>query len=92
MIKALILGGNGFIGHHMARSLKKNGYWIRTVDIKEYEYGNADYSDDYLRGDLRCYDYLESVILKDGIHFDEVYSFAAWMGGAGVIFTGDYDS
>ena len=86
-----ILGGNGFIGHHLARSLRNDGCWVRTVDINEYVYGEIDYTDDYVIGDCRMKEVVYSSLLKDGKSVDEVYVMASWMGGAGVIFTGEYD-
>jgi len=92
---ALVLGGHGFIGHHMARRLKQEGYWVRTVDIKEFPYNDTfkDEIDDYVVEDLRNY-YVCKYALKapNGNSFDRVYQFSAWMGGAGVIFSGDHDA
>ena len=96
MEKALVCGGHGFIGHHMARRLKEEGYWVRTVDIKEFPYGDLKSDvDDYVIGDLRDINICEKVISPPenvGEYFDEVYQFAAWMGGAQVIFSGDNDA
>ena len=89
MKKALVLGGNGFIGHHMARRLKSEGYFVCTVDIKEYEYGEVDFSDYQIIGDLRN-ELLVQKILEEG--YDEIYQYAADMGGAGYIFTGENDA
>jgi nucleoside-diphosphate-sugar epimerase len=74
----------------MARRLKKEKYWVRTVDINEFEYGSLDV-DDYVIGDLRNMETCLSMSLIKGKPFDECYQFAYWMGGAGVIFTGDHD-
>ena len=94
MKTALVLGGHGFIGHHMARRLKQEGYWVRTVDIKDFPYGDLYPDvDDYVIADLReftaCFDVFHGPY---GGSFDEVYQFSAWMGGAGVIFTGLHDA
>jgi nucleoside-diphosphate-sugar epimerase len=91
---ALVLGGHGFIGHHMARRLKKEGFWVRTVDIKEFPYGDLKSDvDDYVVGDLRDFAVCRKVFLTpENKGFDEIYQFAAWMGGAGVVFIGDYDA
>lgn len=88
---ALVLGGGGFIGGHLAKRLKEEGFWVRVVDIKpEHEYWNhADMCDEYVSGDLRDPKVVESVIDRE---FDEVYQLAADMGGAGYIFTGDNDA
>jgi len=87
-----ILGGNGFIGHHLARKFKQEGNFVRTVDINEYTYGPIDYTDHYVILDLRQYENCVNSILLNGKPFDEVYNLAAWMGGAGVIFTGNNDA
>lgn len=88
---ALVLGGGGFIGGHLAKRLKEEGFWVRAVDIKpEHEYWNhADMCDEYVSGDLRDPKVVESVFDRE---FDEVYQLAADMGGAGYIFTGDNDA
>jgi nucleoside-diphosphate-sugar epimerase len=99
---ALVLGGGGFIGGHLAKRLKEEGFWVRIVDIKEkHEYWNHDdICHEYICGDLRD-PKLVSVIMhspiqhseSDKIHsFDEVYQLAADMGGAGYIFTGENDA
>lgn len=106
MKTALCLGGNGFICHHMARRLKSEGYWVRVVDIKYYEYGKIDYADEVVIGDLRDPRFTQSVIrlsenLKYSylpepydkeIYFDEVYQMGADMGGSQYVFTGDHDA
>ena len=88
---ALVLGGGGFIGGHLAKRLKEEGFWVRAVDIKpEHEYWNhADMCDEYVSGDLRDPKVVESVFDRE---FDEVYQLAADMGGAGYIFTGENDA
>lgn len=95
MKTALILGGHGFIGHHLARDLKNKGFWVRTVDIKEYPYDETfkESVDDYLLKDLRDAETCIEVF-KSPLHqpFDEVYQLAAFMGGAGIVFSGNYDS
>jgi len=93
MKKALVLGAGGFIGGHLVTRLKKEGYWVRGVDIKEHEYRKTD-ADEFFVKDLR-----EESNVKTSMHihsiekgFDEVYQLAADMGGAGYIFTGDNDA
>jgi nucleoside-diphosphate-sugar epimerase len=93
MKKALVLGAGGFIGGHLVTRLKKEGYWVRGVDIKEHEYKKTD-ADEFFVLDLRNAD---NVTRSFTIHsitetFDEVYQLAADMGGAGYIFTGDHDA
>ena len=86
--KALVLGGGGFIGHHLINRLKKEGYWVRSADIKKpsYEISKAD---EFIVGNLCSQDFSNSIINQS---FDEVYQLAADMGGAGYIFTGDNDA
>jgi len=85
---ALILGAGGFIGSHMVKRLKSEGYWVRGVDLKRPEFSDTK-ADDFIVGDLRDPNLVEQVI---SIAFDEVYQFAADMGGAGYIFTGENDA
>lgn len=85
---AAVLGGHGFIGHHLARRLKSEGYHVRTIDINPYTYGDTDFADETQIADLRIWENVAKAIHG----FDEVYSLCAWMGGAGVIFTGKYDA
>ena len=85
---ALVLGGGGFIGSHLVKRLKREGSWVRAVDLKHPEY-SATGADDFVRGDLR------DAVLCRGVldrKFDEVYQLAADMGGAGFIFTGEHDA
>ena len=88
MKKALVCGAGGFIGHHMVRRLKKEGFWVRGVDLKYPEFCEVE-ADDFVIGDLRDPYFCRSVI---DTKFDEVYQFAADMGGAGYIFTGENDA
>ena len=85
---ALVLGAGGFIGSHMVRRLKKEGYWVRGVDIKYPEHSISS-ADEFVQGDLTDQVFVGK-ILSDT--FDEIYQFAADMGGAGYIFTGDHDA
>ena len=86
--KAIVLGAGGFIGSHMVQRLKKEGFWVRGVDLKNTEFSET-MADDFVVGDLRDPKLVESVIDQD---MDELYQFAADMGGAGYIFVGDNDS
>jgi nucleoside-diphosphate-sugar epimerase len=102
MKKALVLGGGGFIGGHLAKKLKDEGFWVRIVDIKEkHEYWNhEDICNEYIPGDLRDPKLVSRVMMapnqtseSDNVNsFDEVYQLAADMGGAGYIFTGENDA
>lgn len=85
---AIICGAGGFIGGHLINRLKKEGYWIRGVDLKENEYGN-NHADDFVLGDLRNPVICENLFDRQ---IDEVYQLAADMGGAGYIFTGEHDA
>ena len=86
--RALVLGAGGFIGHHMVRRLKKEGFWVRGVDLKYPEFSEVE-ADEFVIGDLRDPHLVEKVIDQK---FDEIYQFAADMGGAGYVFTGDNDA
>lgn len=85
---ALVLGGGGFIGSHLVKKLKEEGFWVRAVDLKHPEYWKT-FADDFVIGDLRDPVVVESVFNHK---FDEVYQLAADMGGAGYINTGDNDA
>lgn len=85
---ALVLGAGGFIGSHLVKRLKEDGFWVRGVDLKLPEYWDT-FADDFIIGDLR-----NPVVINRSIdiRFDEVYQLAADMGGAGYINTGDNDA
>ena len=87
MKNILVCGGGGFIGGHLVKRLKADGYWVRVADIKHNEF-SASPADDFRVGDLRDAAFARDVV--DGI--DEVYQLAADMGGAGYIFTGEHDA
>lgn len=82
---ALVLGGGGFIGSHLVKRLKREGFWVRAVDLKYPEYAETQ-ADDFVMGDLRdpalCWDVIDQ-------KFTEIYQLAADMGGAGFVFTGE---
>ena len=86
--RVLILGAGGFIGGHLACKLKKQGCWVRGVDIKKPEFRNLNI-DEFDLVDLRDNYFVRSVIDYD---IDEVYQLAADMGGAGYVFTGKNDA
>ena len=88
MRTALVCGAGGFIGGHLVKKLKAEGFWVRGVDLKHNEY-NESQADEFIIGDLTD-PTVVSQILDFG--FDEVYQLAADMGGAGYIFTGDNDA
>ena len=102
---ALVLGAGGFIGSHMVKRLRKEGYWVRGVDLKWPEYTETE-ANEFIQGDLRDVDFVRRVIQFKGYQgnhfkevpyrliepFDEIYQFAADMGGAGFVFTGENDA
>lgn len=91
---ALVLGGGGFIGSHMVNRLKLEGYLVRAVDIKAPEFSES-LADEFILGDLRDVSVVKKVIradLENRINFDEIYQFAADMGGAGFVFSGENDA
>ena len=87
MKKALVCGAGGFIGGHLVKRLKAEGYWVRGVDLKENEY-SSKIADDFVIGDLRN-PLVAKAVTQDIV---EVYQLAADMGGAGYIFTGENDA
>jgi len=90
MKKILVCGAGGFIGGAMMKRLKQEGHWVRGVDIKEHEFFNAhDVADEFILGDLRDPRVCDKVVTND---IDEIYQFAADMGGAGFVFTGENDA
>lgn len=90
MKKAIVLGGGGFIGGHLAKTLKENGYHVRIADIKNHEFWNhSEICHEFLKCDLTDPKSVELVISDNA---DEVYQLAADMGGAGYIFTGENDA
>lgn len=86
--QALVCGAGGFIGGHLVKRLKTEGFWVRGVDLKYHEFSETA-ADDFVIGDLR-----DPVVCRNVADrpFDEVYQLAADMGGAGFIFTGEHDS
>jgi len=102
---ALVLGAGGFIGSHMVKRLRSEGYWVRGVDLKRPEFSDTE-ANEFIQGDLREVDFVRRCIRFSG-HlgnfyqqiaekfmqpFDEIYQFAADMGGAGFVFTGENDA
>ena len=102
---ALVLGAGGFIGSHMVKRLRKEGYWVRGVDLKSPEFSKT-HANEFIHGDLRDVDFVRRVLQFKGVQgnfyheipykmiesFDEIYQFAADMGGAGFVFTGENDA
>ena len=102
---ALVLGAGGFIGSHMVKRLRQEGYWVRGVDLKRPEFSDTE-ANEFIQGDLRDVDFVRRVIRFAGYSgnfyksvperllfpFQEIYQFAADMGGAGFVFTGENDA
>ena len=102
---ALVLGAGGFIGSHMVKRLKSEGYWVRGVDLNYPEF-SATHADEFVTGDLRDVDFVRKVLEFKGeqgnhhnsvpyqyiLPFHEIYQFAADMGGAGFVFSGENDA
>ena len=88
MKTALVLGAGGFIGGHLVKRLKREGFWVRGVDLKFNEHAETE-ADDFVVADLRDPHNVRGAIDR---RFDEVYQLAADMGGAGYIFTGEHDA
>ncbi len=88
MKQALVCGAGGFIGSHVVKQLKAEGFWVRGVDLKYPGFAET-VADDFMIGDLRDQDVCKAAVDRK---FDEVYQFAADMGGAGYIFTGEHDA
>lgn len=83
----LVNGAGGFIGSHLVKRLKSEGFWVRGADLKRPEYSPTA-ADDFVVGDLRDPEVVAEVM--NGI--EDVYQLAADMGGAGYIFTGEHDA
>lgn len=85
---ALVWGAGGFIGSHLVRQLKNNGFHVRGADLHLPEFGQND-ADEFHIGDLRDKVFCATVLDR---RFDAVFHLAADMGGAGYIFTGEHDA
>lgn len=88
MSVALVCGAGGFIGSHLVKRLKREGSWVRGVDLSYPQFSDS-YADDFVIGDLRDAQFCRDITDRD---FDEVYQLAADMGGAGFLFAGDNDA
>jgi nucleoside-diphosphate-sugar epimerase len=85
--RILVCGAGGFIGGHLVKRLRSEGYWVRGVDLKHHEFSPTR-ANEFVIGDLRDPAVVRSVLAE----IDEVYQLAADMGGAGYIFTGEHDA
>ena len=88
---ALVLGAGGFIGSHMVKRLRSEGYWVRGVDLKYPDF-TMSAADEFIQGDLRDVGLVATALDVEGDSFDEIYQFAADMGGAGYIFTDEHSA
>jgi nucleoside-diphosphate-sugar epimerase len=86
--KALVCGAGGFIGSHLVKRLKREGFWVRGVDLKYPPFAETE-ADDFIVGDLR-----DMMVCREAVDqsFDEVFQLAADMGGAGYVFSGENDA
>jgi GDP-D-mannose 3',5'-epimerase len=85
--RILVCGAGGFIGGRLVKRLKREGFWVRGVDLKHHEFSRC-HADEFLIGDLR-----DPAVARDVVSgIDEIYQLAADMGGAGYIFTGEHDA
>jgi nucleoside-diphosphate-sugar epimerase len=85
--RVLVGGAGGFIGGHLVKRLKDEGYWVRGADIKEHEFAETA-ADDFILGDLT-----DAAVAKEAVDgIDEMYQLAADMGGAGYVFSGENDA
>jgi len=87
-MKAIVLGAGGFIGYHLVKRLKNDGYFVRAIDLKYPQFADT-WSDEFIIADLRDPG-LVKTLLEPG--YDECYQLAADMGGAGFVFTGENDA
>lgn len=85
---ALVCGAGGFVGGHLVRRLKREGFWVRGVDLVRPAFGESE-ADAFELCDLRDPVAVDAILDRD---FDEVYQLAADMGGAGYVFTGENDA
>jgi len=85
---ALVCGAGGFIGASLVKRLKREGYWVRGVDLKHPDF-SATSADEFILDDLRNPQVCQQAVDRN---FDEVWQLAADMGGAGYLFTGDNDA
>ncbi|MGD0288879.1 MAG: NAD-dependent epimerase/dehydratase family protein [Candidatus Binataceae bacterium] len=85
--RALVCGAGGFIGSHLVKRLKSEGFWVRGTDIKHPEFGPT-HADEFIKGDLR-----DAATCRDVVtEMNDVYQLGADMGGAGYVFTGAHDA
>ena len=91
MKEVLVLGAGGFIGSHMVKRLKREGFWVCGVDLKHPEFSKT-YADSFILGDLRDPELVKKILQAPSGNFHQIYQFAADMGGAGFVFSGENDA
>ncbi len=90
MKKILVCGAGGFIGGAMVKRLKSEGHWVRGIDQKYHNFFDISaIADEFIQGDLRNPSVCAGAVTND---IDEIYQFAADMGGAGFVFSGENDA
>ncbi len=90
MRKAIVCGAGGFIGGHLVKKLKAEGFWVRGVDIKPHEFAPSA-ADEFCLLDLREPEGCRAALTLDNGTFDEVYQLGADMGGMGFIHSAECD-
>ena len=85
---AIVLGAGGFIGSHLVKRLKRDGFWVRGIDLRHPEFAESE-ADEFVLGDLRNPSFVTAAFDRP---FDETYQLAADMGGAGFIFAAENDA
>jgi nucleoside-diphosphate-sugar epimerase len=87
-LKALVLGGGGFIGTHLIKRLKTMDFHVTSVDLKANEF-TSDSADVFVKADLRQVEVLRKLSESQ---FDWIFQLAADMGGAGYVFSREHDA
>lgn len=85
MKEVLVCGAGGFIGNHLVERLKREGCFVRGLDLKAPSFSDSA-ADEFLFADLRDFGMCRTVMYQ---RYDEIYQLAADMGGAGYLFSGE---
>jgi GDP-D-mannose 3',5'-epimerase len=81
LMRVLVTGAGGFIGHHLVRALRAEGHWVRGVDVKVPDFEPSE-ANEFLLLDLRRWENCQRAVSGGIAH---VYNLAANMGGIGFI-------